>query len=481
MMVQHSLATIYILIIAIYGKVEAQSREWTDVCELKSGGGGMQVSGDIKEIYEDTSVKNRKMVLVENKNSDVYVKCVNNKGNAKIYDDKDKPLKENHPETSSVEILLWKKNFNTFWKSEEILKCMHVNGCSIKMIEIKDGTHFKSNCTESDVEAGAVWCDVKDWVDNALRSRNSDEMKCNQQEEYDHAAQYKFSFFNQETKEWKTCGEYDKNQKKTSMDKEVSFMKCNISGLAAWGKDSLLVKMEKVHESKINTGLPFLGDPDCQESTYFMIGNNSKQNAEPYKLNEGYITGIALVGIVAITIIIVCALKTFKGKARKYDTARPLTSFTNPDREAVYVEQELIGSTPPSSNNSGKNSTARLSSIEDVEECLPNITYRQATTFDRQCSIKLEASKKAELDKSTEEDRKGMLNSNILDGDSSKVNQNLPLTEQIRVLHYDRKYERSKDQFDIGHIIGEGQFGTVFVGTAKNIYGPPIQKLLLKW
>jgi len=466
------------VVVVFFVKIKAEDRKWEEVCELKSGGGGIQVSGDVKKIFDDGDGS---VVLVENKNSDVSVKCVNNKGNAKIYDENDNVLKENHPETSSVELLLWKKNFTTFWKSEKIIKCMHMNGCSTKVIEIKDGTHFKSNCTESGNEKGVVWCHVKDWVDNALVTRAGHEMDCNQTGEYDNEAHYKFSFFNQETKEWRTCGEYDLQQKKAMQDADVSFMKCNISGVASWGKESLLVKMEKTHESKISAGLSFLGKkPDCQESTFFMIDDKYKPKSEQH-LSKGYQAFIGLVVSVVILIAIGCALKQFQGKRSKYETGRQqLSGLTNPDREAGYVEQELIGSTPSSSTHSGKNSTTRLSSIEDVEECLPNISYKHSSNFDRQCSIRLEASKKAELDKSTEDDKKWVMNSNILNGDSSKVNHNLPLTEQTRILHYDRRYERSKDSFVIGHFIGEGQFGTVFVGTAKNIYGPADTKVAVK-
>jgi len=478
MVQHHTMVPVYLVCMTIFVKIKAQSDNWTDVCEFKSGDGRMQVSGDVKKIFDDPLNLKRKVVLVENRNSDVSVKCINDKGNAKIYDDEDNVLKE--PETSSVELLLWKKNYTTFWKSEKIRKCTAgANGCSIRVIEIKDGSHFKSNCTESEAEKGTLWCHIKDWVDNAGVSRDSHEMECNQQEDYDNEAHYKFSFFNQETKMWKNCGEYDQNQKEAKRDKHVSFMKCNISGVPSWGKESLLVKMEKIHESKIGTGLAYLSPPDCQESTYFMINNSSNENAEPF-LSKGTSVTIAVFATILIMILLVCALKVYKGKKLSYEPGRHLTSFTNPDREAGYVEQELIGSTPPSSSNSGKNSTARLSSIEDVEVCLPNISYKPVSNFDRQCSIRIEANHKAELDKFSDEERKGKMSSNILDGDSSKVNPNLPMSDQTRILHYDRKFERCKDSFVIGHIIGEGQFGTVFVGTAKNIYGPDDTKVAVK-
>ena len=123
MMVQLDLITFYVLLIGGSQHIEAQSDKWTDICELDSGDGGMYVSGDVKKIFDDPSDKNNKVVVVENKISDVFVKCVNNKGNAKIYDDNDNVLLENHPEKSSAKLLLWKKNFTTFWNSEKSLKC----------------------------------------------------------------------------------------------------------------------------------------------------------------------------------------------------------------------------------------------------------------------------------------------------------------------------------------------------------------------
>ena len=43
-----------------------------------------------------------------------------------------------------------------------------------------------------------------------------------------------------------------------------------------------------------------------------------------------------------------------------------------------------------------------------------------------------------------------------------------------------RRFERSKDSFSISHIIGEGQYGTVFLGTARGIYGPGETKVAVK-
>eukprot|EP00092_Neocalanus_flemingeri_P022333 GFUD01024218.1.p1 GENE.GFUD01024218.1~~GFUD01024218.1.p1 ORF type:complete len:341 (+),score=71.36 GFUD01024218.1:357-1379(+) len=332
MTVQLYLVTFMVLLIDWSGstKIDLENdKSWTNVCGFDSGDGGMQVSGKLLSVIEDP--EKGTLVLVENKHSDVYIKCVNEKGNAKIYDENGHVLAESNPEASSVQLLLWKAKLTTFWKSEKYLKCTkRSTGCSVTVIEIKDGTQFRSNCTqgEGEGEEGVLWCNVKDWLENAFATKNH-MMECNETDQYDNEAHYKFSIFNQETKKWNNCGEYDQDRKKTHRDQNVHFMKCKTSGLAVWGEESLLVKMEKIHASKTSIGLSFLGaGPDCQESTYFMIEDNSNESVEPF-LSKSSSLVIAVLLFILFMILFVCVLKVCKGKMLTYEPSRTLTSFTN--------------------------------------------------------------------------------------------------------------------------------------------------------
>ena len=118
----------------------------------------------------------------------------------------------------------------------------------------------------------------------------------------------------------------------------------------------------------------------------------------------------------------------------------------------------------------------------------------------RQCSVKDDANKKAFEKNITKETKMEMIKNSLISGDSSKANSSLPKVKQLSALHYDRRYdndneddedndndddnvfryERGLDSFSVGHILGEGMFGTVFLGSASNIYGPQTTKVAVK-
>ena len=64
-----------------------------------------------------------------------------------------------------------------------------------------------------------------------------------------------------------------------------------------------------------------------------------------------------------------------------------------------------------------------------------------------------------------------MLNSgkSILDGDTSKINPNLFLNQQAMHVSYKGKYEIDRSKFTIGMVLGEGHFGNVCEGMAKDV------------
>ena len=62
----------------------------------------------------------------------------------------------------------------------------------------------------------------------------------------------------------------------------------------------------------------------------------------------------------------------------------------------------------------------------------------------------------------------------------TRLNPSVPHLAQPRELHYDRRFERSRDSFDIGYLLGQGQYGAVYRGTADRIYGPETTKVAVK-
>ena len=119
----------------------------------------------------------------------------------------------------------------------------------------------------------------------------------------------------------------------------------------------------------------------------------------------------------------------------------------------------------------------RDSTIEDLETFVPNMAM---TSLERQCSVMLEADSRAEKINLTDQEKNKLIQNSVLDGDPTRSNPALPLMAQPRHLHYDRRFERSKESFDIGYMLGQGQYGAVYVGSADKVYGPEKTKVAIK-
>merc|ERR1719210_1659666 len=68
-----------------------------------------------------------------------------------------------------------------------------------------------------------------------------------------------------------------------------------------------------------------------------------------------------------------------------------------------------------------------------------------------------------------------------LSGDPSKLNPDLPLNQQAKVLSYNPDFEIDFSNFKIGKLLGSGNFGCVFEGTANGIFHPgSVTKVAIK-
>ena len=437
-------------------------RQWTSVCATPHDGGGVSVSGRVLDTFTDgtANAKFWTYVLVDNKQSDVYAGCRDSEGNAKLYDEAEVSLAENHPGSDSVELQLWKRHQTSFWHASRQLRC--TAGCGVTVVKLQDSPG-SPRCSQA-AGPGEVWCDLTDWMATAAAERSAG--KCNGGD-YDHKAQFKFSFFNKDLQRWQICKEFDKNKVETRQDigEDISFLKCDIREImSSGGMEGLLVKMEKIHESKAGIALSFLKkEPDCQETSYFQINEE-----DLVSLGNAHIIIIVLSCIILFIFLIYivhCGRKRRKNAARKSHLAS--AAFTNAG-QSPYVEQGQ-----------------RHSSIEEVENCLLTVSDGKSALKDnissgerkeqdyintarplhhpmaRQCSVRQEAAQKAELQQITAE----QLSDSVLNGDTSRLNPDLPMSKQMTALHYNREFDRERESFVIGHVLGEGMFGTVYVGT----------------
>jgi len=446
------------------------SSHWRSVCRGDEGG-GIEVLADIVGIFNQSN--REQVVLVSNDNSDVQVRCNNTIGDAKMHDEEDNQISSSQIESleggiSSVKSVLWKRNETLFWRSESLVKCneIHSEGskdsCRVRVALVKDGSKFRSNCS---TEGQRVWCDVREWVQVA-QSEKGWPMKCEEVDDYDHKASYTFSTLDSGSGKWVDCGEHNITRSKVVQDSEMTVFNCPSTGMLSLAH-GLLVRMHKEHKSKVQAGLSFLNSkPNCQESAFFLISQEVPV-LETILGQKAHVVFIILVLSAFLMLFMFCLLKNYKKR---------MGSKTPRKKDPTYIEEGLIDS---SSSTSESSEMSRVSNIEDVTQYLPSAPQAtlQPQQIDRQCSIKADGASRFDA---LEELVKQTPASSVLDGDSQKLNPSLPLQQQLRHLHYDRRFERPKNSFSISYIIGEGQFGSVYLGSANNIFGAEKTKVAVK-
>ena len=425
--------------------VACEPGPWSSVCHADSTEGDIRIQAEVVTIFRDQEGLN---VVVENAASDVRVRCHNPApGDNQLYDEEGRAQGSN--------MTIWRENVRTFWKSTKRLRC---GGCKANFIKIKDDSWLRSNCSR---EAGRLFCNIRDWIDTAFQKKHASNLNA-QCEDTKHDAVYEIQFFNPETQIWQKCQELNENRAPTGRYEDVSLLNCNMTGLSLNG--SLMLRMVKTHKSQAQIGLPFLNmnmkkKPECQESSYFIVQPPQEAQQDSVGINKATIAAISVVVVTMILFAVGCYCKSKLGKRNRQrcDEEKNITHFIDTDDKK---DQTLL-------SNDQQDKENKLS-VED------------SATFERQCSVKVEANKRAADNNVTEEMKQKMIADSVFRGDNSQLNPALPMSQQLGRLHYDRKYERAKESFSVSYILGEGMFGTVYKGEADNIYGPQQTKVAVK-
>ena len=200
-----------------------------------------------------------------------------------------------------------------------------------------------------------------------------------------------------------------------------------------------MVRMIKTHKSSTNIGLAFLSSkPECQESSYIMIDNDVEYGGLFSKIGVVPLSIGVFILLIANTFLLGFCLRRRKRRKAEGDAIMNIRESENPDHMLLSTLER---------NNF-------YISSDDV-------------SFQRQCSVKDDANKKATEKHVTKAVKMEMIKESLISGDDSKTNTSLPKAKQLSALHYDRRYEREVDSFTVGHILGEGMFGTVYLGEAR--------------
>ena len=321
---------------------------------------------------------------------------------------------------------IWGKQDTKFWKAEQKITC---GSCDVTIVDVKEG--FQSQCSEG--EGGSIVCVVTNWLETAFQAKHG---QCPEGEQQ-HAATFEFQLLDKKTGAWRSCQKLDRDRRELpqNRDEDVSFLNCSTpSGGSPGG--SLMVRMIKTHKSSTNIGLAFMSSkPDCQESSYIMIANEEGYGGD-LLLVPVSIGCSLLILLIAITLLLCFFLRKRKRGKAEGDAIRNIRENTD----------HML-----------------LSTLERNSFYVPS----DEGSFQRQCSVKDDANKKASEKNVTKAVKMEMIKESLISGDESRTNTSLPKAKQLSALHYDRRYERVVDSFTVGHILGEGMFGTVYLGEAR--------------
>ena len=437
------------------------SCDWTNVCPSPSPQAGFYLEG---EVVRNISARGQELLVVDSKEREVRLKCDNNQGAVKIYDVEGSNRVVAESFNKTVLHTLWRRNSSSLWQSEITVRC---NDCQVRLVNVNDGEEFRSSCRRQsgeDKNRTQLWCNIRDWVQSAFKARNTGRLACATDQHHKSPA-YQFLFWSESEGKWQKCGEYDEKRKIVSDDRNVTFISCGLTENQS--RESLLVKMKKIHKGKVSSGLPFLAKKSqaCEQSTYFIVNQPSEIS------NSSLTTSVLISLVVCLSVVVVLVLALlWKTKGRR-------------GRKEIVGVTGVCDYAAQMTGDSERRRESGLSTIEDLEFYLPNkqqLTEKPGPGLDRQCSVALEASQRAERLDLTEAEERELNQSAVLDGDPARFNPNLAALAQPRHLHYDRRYERARDTFDIGYMVGQGQYGAVYVGTADGIYGPENTKVAVK-
>ena len=282
-------------------------------------------------------------------------------------------------------------------------------------------------------------------------------------------------------REWIKCKEYQDEIKKEkvagiSHEEEIKSIDCPIEIITDKERPVIIRIRREVHNKKC-IALPIL----CQEND-----RNIEDSFVPAKVkgdgnlvipdpNDPQISqenvdltifAIIFGTLVFLLVIMTLIIYVYVRKYRKSKEKQPKSTF--------YVNDSNKEKTRAGSPDtiSWKTETTNLSNFP-----LRNFT---ADDFD-DLSIGDDESLKFNDDSEEGVKIRKQIISRQLSGDPTKINPELPLNQQAKVLSYNPKFEIDFSNFKIGKLLGSGNFGCVFEGTANGLFHPgSINKVAIK-
>ena len=369
-----------------------------------------------------------------------------------------------HTKDNVTEIILdpakLKNTLNGFNLEKKIVKCQEV--CEIGVIIIKQSADDKScNTTDGDVN-----CDLK----SLNRARNftpyinfsptvrgfPERNNATNATKSDFTPVIKYSIMDPVVGEWKECNETDSEgsvaKVGTTHENNVNFrnIDCPIDNDVQTSRPAI-IRVEKVQNTRQSVALEFLQPKPEPEYSYIsvQITEASIKNWPKVKKwqRKKIMIGSLVGGLTAVilglcgVLAYICWKKYKKGEQKAYHP----TFYTGYPKSAFANSMNMTDSTH---DGYVMNDFNTFDDYLNQDYWKPNDNSEEA----------IKARKK--------------IISRQISGDPAKLNPSMTLNQQIKLLQYNDDHEMHRSKFTIGQLLGSGNFGSVYEGSAAGLFHP---------
>ncbi len=274
---------------------------------------------------------------------------------------------------------------------------------------------------------------------------------------------------------WVPCKEIDDEgevaETGTHLETDTKSIKCPIKLQNSSSRRPVLIRIEKVKsKDRISAALPILSTREPEsEFTYFHLFVSTIVEIDPADpeqtgSEEKYAHHMKVILIVSILSVLVIVLATalIVVGVRKYRKSKA-KSF----HPRFYVDGY------PMNNHPSKSMSSQFS---DVVSTRTDTTVSNNYHLVMMNMVDEDPSDLFDDDLNDNSEEAVKKRKNIiqrqLSGDPAKINPSLALNSQAKVLPYNSQFEIDRSNFKIGKLLGSGNFGSVYEGTATGLFHP---------
>ena len=259
---------------------------------------------------------------------------------------------------------------------------------------------------------------------------------------------------------WQKCNETDANGEVikvefSSGEDDTEYISCPIAKSSSESRP-VIIRVED-HPPKSKSCLAGLCKPQQPNYSYFTSQVNGDVDKEGSPVSLGLeIFGILFVVLLIVSIALVGSYLCYQ-KSRfdlKQNSSEFYVDIEKPEKDGVtpYLNDDNDSMKTESTMANNYNMTQFSSVISDEDILGPDFTLGDDSEEGKNL-------------------RKKIL-SRQLSGDPKRYNPDIAMNQQAPILAYNSEYEIDRSNFEIGKLLGSGNFGCVYEGIATGLFHP---------